>query len=380
LYWLNSIWIDATALFNLNVIGTAASFNGFSTSDQLFRLEGSTESCVDNDGDGYYSIIDCSLGNDCNDNNNNIHPNAIEICGNSIDEDCNGIDSVCNSCSDGIIPSTGCVCNGNRYSGYCCSGTYQATECPTQPPSQPPQGSYDPGTVGAPPPSTTNIPKNVTTIAPGEINVVKGTISIQLLTPSSVESGEYYNASVRLMSPTNYSSLVLKIGNVIDSVSIQSNTDNVFNYSLQSPEAKGEFSIMANITDGITYSSDAKTIQLQYKPLFLYTEVIHGNITLVMITVRNYENNSNTVIEIDKGSNPVFMDYFNGSMEYKRNVSLKESGMYAISAKSYDDGVMIDEDVRYVDVLGEGFNYMYLVVLLVVVFIVGVVRIVRKRQ
>ncbi len=45
---------------------------------------------IDSDEDGF-SILD----NDCNDNDDNIFPNAVDICGDGIDQNCDGIDNVC---------------------------------------------------------------------------------------------------------------------------------------------------------------------------------------------------------------------------------------------------------------------------------------------
>ena len=45
----------------------------------------------DNDGDGY-----TENQGDCNDSNPSVHPNALEICGDSTDQDCNGADLQCN--------------------------------------------------------------------------------------------------------------------------------------------------------------------------------------------------------------------------------------------------------------------------------------------
>ena len=45
---------------------------------------------VDDDGDGF-----TENGGDCNDNNRNVHPNAQEVCGDGIDQDCSGADLTC---------------------------------------------------------------------------------------------------------------------------------------------------------------------------------------------------------------------------------------------------------------------------------------------
>lgn len=51
--------------------------------------------CTDSDSDGYYAETGCGTAVDCNDNNQNIHPGAIEICGDWVDQDCNGGDLAC---------------------------------------------------------------------------------------------------------------------------------------------------------------------------------------------------------------------------------------------------------------------------------------------
>jgi hypothetical protein len=74
---------------------------------------GSDLSCndVDNDGDGY-----TETQGDCNDGDTAVHPGAAEVCGDSIDQDCDGSDLPCLTCAD-IAGNW----NGN-YTEYHCSG------------------------------------------------------------------------------------------------------------------------------------------------------------------------------------------------------------------------------------------------------------------
>jgi hypothetical protein len=52
--------------------------------------------CIDTDGDGYGVGPKCAKAQDCNDADKVVHPEAEEICGDGIDNNCNGlIDEVC---------------------------------------------------------------------------------------------------------------------------------------------------------------------------------------------------------------------------------------------------------------------------------------------
>ena len=68
-------------------------------------IGGGGSGCTDRDGDGYYKNTGCGTLVDCNDDNPSIHPNAIEICQDGIDQNCNYIDEACTTTT--IAPS-GC--------------------------------------------------------------------------------------------------------------------------------------------------------------------------------------------------------------------------------------------------------------------------------
>jgi hypothetical protein len=60
------------------------------------------DACIDHDGDGFNKETDeCPSGRDCNDNDSEINPNADEICGNDKDNNCDGEKKECpENCTD----------------------------------------------------------------------------------------------------------------------------------------------------------------------------------------------------------------------------------------------------------------------------------------
>ena len=78
---------------------------------------GTNDTCLcfgsDYDSDGYGTNLACAFM-DCNDANPNVNPAAVDVCENSIDEDCDGQDALC-SCSSTDLDNdgygTGAACN-----------------------------------------------------------------------------------------------------------------------------------------------------------------------------------------------------------------------------------------------------------------------------
>lgn len=86
--------------------------------------------CRDVDGDGFYDLVGCSDPADCNDNNANTHPGALEVC-DGADNDCDGqVDEGFNLGTDANNCGTcGHVCSFPNASSTCVNGACQMGSC-----------------------------------------------------------------------------------------------------------------------------------------------------------------------------------------------------------------------------------------------------------
>jgi len=221
-----------------------------------------------------------------------------------------------------------------------------------------------PVTLGIEKPITEK-PPEVKTIA---VEEKPGTVTLELIAPDKIESGELYNVAVKLLSPVQ-TSYVLSIEGINQVVALEANEEKSVTVTLRAPEAKGSYTITASI--GGTVKS--KDVSLDYKPLFLYVnETKTEGGTLIDVTVKNYEQMSTELRIIKDSRSDVFLELIEGQKEYSRQLKLAQLGEYKIIAKASFQGAVVDTDEYLLAVEGtdeEKANYMLILLAFVAAMI-----------
>ncbi len=209
-------------------------------------------------------------------------------------------------------------------------------------------------------PTTSPITKEPETIKPAEVKQETGSVSLELTTPDTVESGELYNVTVKLLSPVK-KTYTLTISNIKQNVELEAGKEKLITIPILAPEARGSFALIVSI-DGTTKS---KIINLDYKPLFLYVnETTVANETLLDITVKNYQPLSTELRIIKDGRSDVFIELIEGKKEYQRQLKLTQSGEYKIIAVASSEGKTIDTDSYMLTISGKPtFDYRLFLIL-----------------
>ena len=211
----------------------------------------------------------------------------------------------------------------------------------------------------------------------------KGVIELQITdVPDIVESGEPYEATISLLSDKSYNNLQLDIGDTEETIDLNENEEKQLTYELTAPEAKGAYTLTAIITDGATTTTtDSKTINLDYKPLFVYTTQKENQLEIIL---KNFEEESATEIEISKDRQSVYVDYIKGKKEYETTLAL-QPGTYKIFARTITGAGVVDIDTRTITIAGEPkeTNYAILygvIIILVIVFILIISSLFRREE
>jgi len=89
-----------------SLIATTTGFFAFDNLD-AWSLEFELGTIDDSDGDGW---VNCPTWGDCDDNDATIYPDAPEVCGDGIDQDCDGVDATGDIDGDGFIDAS---CGGD---------------------------------------------------------------------------------------------------------------------------------------------------------------------------------------------------------------------------------------------------------------------------
>ncbi|MCX6818723.1 MAG: hypothetical protein NT129_01850, partial [Candidatus Aenigmarchaeota archaeon] len=269
--------------------------------------------------------------------------------------------------------------NGTTTSTSTTIVTTTTTVPTTTPPSgggYTPSGPYKSNIVNITNAIVSNLTKNITKSESLPAVTNMGEISLWLTdAPDSIEAGEPYIVTVLIRADRSIYNAKLMVDDTEETISLSKDVEKRFTYTLTAPEANGSFTLIANLSSPDANALASKTIKLDYKPLFLYTNTDGNKLSL---TVKVYEEPSTTEIEITRNGASVYTDQITGKKVYDASLKL-EPGEYKILARTKTSAGIVDADVRNLSVQGEaGIDYGMLIWAMAFIVIIIIIYFFRR--
>lgn len=209
---------------------------------------------------------------------------------------------------------------------------------------------------------------------PQETQVVKksSVLDIQVEIPETVEMGDQFTATITFLATEPISTNVEVFGKIIGVV-LEKDVPKTISVEIDAPEAEGTLNLFA-VTP---YATGNKTTSVVFSPLVSSLKKIDGDTYL--LNVKSFDNQSTTEIEVSRGGRTVYLDYVEGSYDYKVNITLSEPGEYILSTKARSVAGTIDEDSRRLVVEGvPGFDFGFAAFVIITILIAGVILWIRR--
>lgn len=269
---------------------------------------------------------------------------------------CTALGKNCGSWDDG--------CSGTLNCGTCSTGqTCNNGVCSSSSPGGSPGSSYNPISQNVVNVSNKTISEPKKEVPPVPQLKESSDIKITLSTIDEIEAGEPFIINVTISSKNPLSTSV-KIFDIEKEISLGTEESKTLSFEVYAPETEGSYNLVATTP----YATGNKTINLIYKPLFLYVNQV-GNQTYE-IHLKNFEDKSTTEIEVIRNNiETVFIDALSNKVDYRINLTLTP-GDYIFKAKTFSGSSILDEDTRTIKIEGNpAFNYGNIVLGAVVIII-----------
>jgi len=220
---------------------------------------------------------------------------------------------------------------------------------------------------GVSPSSTTTSPEPEAEIPPEPELKESPYVQLELSTIDEIEAGEEFVANV-VISSTIPIEITAELLDVEQDVTLEAGESKTMSFEINAPETGGDY----NLVVVTPYATGNKTIYLEYKPLFLYVNLLENQ--TYEIHLKNFDNTSTTELQIVRdNTQTVYLDSLNGKIDYKVNLTFTKPGEYVVKAKTMSGFNLLDEDTRFFEIEGEPeIDYGLLILIVVLIaFLMG---------